>query len=483
MLASGDIGALGRQGIFHTLNPLNAPKTARAGAAMIRAIRDQGAQAVEAMVFNSPMQPLRERAGLGVKRFEGQRLRDRESLAMNSLVEHVALGYENRGEAPPLVLRGLMSYMRASEENMVAALNVLRAELFDDFVLGNAKRGVALSDEEMRAWANYINVTTGMGPTRVIGGDVINRMFFSLPLTTARLVTPYTIARTALVNPRFARRVGADLAGFVGTAGAVLFLASLIPGVDIEDDPADSDFLKIQFGNNRVEFLGGFSSTIRAFVQTAFLSPDVKAFLAGRAPGFPGGFNAAQAFAFSKLPVTRHAFNEPKFGRDPDFYGLWGNMLHWKFAPGITSAVTLATGKGPFGEDVTKGEAALKAVTPIFIDGTIESLKEGGILNGLAALAINQIGVGYSTYDQPFKHLTAERVIEHADYRPTMQYDKAWTPREREEAKILFESKMLSAMQSEELTLLRMNQVSAASTLKGIASGARAEVKAEMRAQ
>ena len=399
-LASGDIGALGRQGIFHTLNPLNIDKTARAGRQMITSfLSEQSGEQVLQRIKDGPFYSLMRRSKLAIKELDDLRLRDRETVVRNNLIERLEAQALLRGKEPSALLRGLAAYMRGSERNMITALNVLRAEVFADFV----RKNPSLTQAEYTAFAHYVNVTTGHGAGLGTTGDFLNRFFFSPRLIASRVQTPFTVSRIFLNNPSLRGQIVQDFSGLIAGAGAVMFLGSLAG--ELEFDPEDSDFLKIQVGNTRLDPFGGYGQAMRAYARTALAMPEFREII-------------------GKEPPDRF------YGSDP--YSIWGTYLKYKLAPGVTALQQLITSEDVLGQPISRMEAVFRSATPILVQESVDAFRQEGALAALATFALSDIGVGVGVFDNPFKNLPVENLLKKADYVPPFgEFPDGATEREK----------------------------------------------------
>lgn len=457
LLASGDIGALGRQGIFHVLNPLNIAKTGRSAAAMWKALRSQAkADEIQAGLLNptdpqlQAMARLREQAGLAIKSLDDERFRDRETVVRNNLIERLNAARRLQGKDPRKALHFLEGYLSASERNMVVGLNVLRAELFDPMARAYMKGEISI--EDLKAWAQYINVTTGHGDLAGLGraADSLNRFFFSPRLLISRVQTPVTLAATAKRNAAFAKQVGNDIGGMLAGAGTVFFLAGLA-GADIEWDPDDGDFLKLVIGNTRIDFLGGYAQSVRLGLGLARTTALAKVFGAG---------------------------TENRFREDP--YALIGTYLKYKLAPGITAATMLATQRDMLGEEIGTGEALVRSVTPILLQEAVDSFQQEGALWAFGALGLSMIGTGVSTYDDPLAHQHVEPYLRRAEYRPSAPNVDGATPEQKEEFKKAFEERFAQAIRKDRDRLEGLDTDVLRTELQNMAADARWAVEMEV---
>ena len=398
ILASGDVGALGRQGIFHVMNPLNVRKTARATRSMLRVFgaelagRSEVTEAIQEGIRENQHYAMALADGLALKELEGLKFADRETVVVNNLIQRLEAQQNlKKGQANRLV-RGIGNYMRSSERNMVVGLNVLRMEVYADAMTKLAAKGLDLRSAEGKAvreaLAHYINVTTGHGAGRSIGpaGEFLARFFFSPRLAWSRLQTPFTLAITAAKHPELRGMVARDLGGMAVTSGALLALAGLM-GASLERDAEDSDFLKVQFGNTRLDFLGGYGQAIRLYMRSV------------------GRIREGRIFQETL------GLRDPEAEQRGDILGLFGQFLRYKMAPSVAGPLQFAQEIDALGRGTGRGEIALRSLAPIVLQESVDSFRDGGTLAALGAFGLGMIGVGVSTFDDPLRHADIEPLL------------------------------------------------------------------------
>ena len=68
--------------------------------------------------------------------------------------------------------------------------------------------------------------------------------------------------------------------------------------------------------------------------------------------------------------------------------------------PALTSALEIATGKSAFGGEDGRGEAIVRSLLPISIEGAREAIKEDtGVFDLIAAVTTDVMGVGSALVD------------------------------------------------------------------------------------
>ena len=161
---------------------------------------------------------------------------------------------------------GFGKIVKGSNRAYVAFGNELRASLFDSMVKDGLRLG--MRPGEMKKIANFINTTTGrgkLGNLEKVAGE-LNTALFSPRLLSSRiqmLTNPKLYLGSGKAARKQALRSLISVSGFVGGAAMLAHMA----GADIVTDSNDSDFMKIKFGNARLDLAGGFQQPIRAMSQ------------------------------------------------------------------------------------------------------------------------------------------------------------------------------------------------------------------------
>ena len=247
--------------------------------------------------------------------------------------------------------------MKASSRHAVAIGNLVRTSAFDQFMANNSN---AILDER-RAFADYVNVTTGLGNLgqAAASGKILDVIFFAPRFAVSRVQTPYVIMKY-WKHPRVRAQMARDMAGFVATGGMVLTLAAMA-GAEVElFDPDDPDWGKIRFDDTRIDIWGGFQQPARVIARLA-----------------SGPFKSEVGFSPLELVARFAAF---------------------KLGPAITVPHELWTAKTAVGEDTTRMETMAKSVVPLVLEDIWEAWKLKGVPTAAAAAALAVPGIGVSTY-------------------------------------------------------------------------------------
>jgi hypothetical protein len=279
----------------------------------------------------------------------------------------------------PKGARGLYlgSAIQGSQRAYTVFLNRLRMDTFDAMV-ANLKKGSEPTPQEMSAAANFINIATGRGDLGKFNqaGTALNTVFFAPRLVASRFQIlagyPYFTAsgRTkALVLREYAKFfTGALLVYALG------MLAQDDEDEPIETDPRSSDFLKIRFGDTRVDPLSGL---IQATVLVSRLVSGEKKQASGKIVPIRG----------EKVP----------YGAD-DSFDVMGNFARTKFSPIVGSLVNVITGKNVVGETTDVVEETKRMLVPMSFTEMKETFESQGIPEATALTTLQLFGMGVQTY-------------------------------------------------------------------------------------
>jgi hypothetical protein len=303
------------------------------------------AEKIDAQLRDSPTRYLKDRAKLVFRELDGIP-QTREESFMSRFIEKVP---------------GVKIIVKASNRNMTSMGNLIRDSLFDDFLRKYPNATAA----ELKAYANILNVTTGIGDLGRFA-SVANELsfgFFAPKLAVSRFQTPYMIAKHWKL-PRVRKQAIRDIGGFVATGTTIITLAKLA-GLETSDDPMSADWGKIKSGNMRVDIWGGFQQ--------------------------PARFVAATGMGLYEKIATGET--------DYDPVEAFGRMASYKMSPFIGMGRALYTGKTAVGEEVNVPQAMANSLIPLIIQDIRDTYKLEGLGKAATAGGLAFIGVGVNTYE------------------------------------------------------------------------------------
>ncbi len=383
LIASYDLSAPGRQGAF--LIAANPKMGLKSIPTMFQALGSEGAaQAMDAAIRTRRNASLYDKSGLYLAPLEdAPKLTGREEAFMTNLNERIPLG----------IGKGY----RASERAYVTFLNKLRADNFDTLARDFEKRnGRVMNDEEAEAVSKFINAATGRGSLGSLerSSELLAATFFSPRFMASRVqllkgsaLPGGTFGGTAATSRLIART-------YVQVAGSALAAYGLakMAGAEIETDPRSSDFMKLRFGDTRVDLMAGMQQyVVEAARQITGTKKTQGGDIVDLAPGSRSGTRADEALHFAR----------------------------GKLAPLPSTAWDIAAGKNIIGEPVDEGGlanqfgadiagstagvadyVATRNIVPMTYQDIKKTAEEEGYPLATAQLIANIFGIGVNTYHQ-----------------------------------------------------------------------------------
>lgn len=367
VMTSGDLSAVLRQGFFFaTGHPIQA---ARNIATMIRGMASEhNAAVIEQQILH------RENAQNGYYSRGKVEFTSTYPLRMTAMEEQVM---SKLGQNIPLLGKYLV---KPSNRAFTTFLNLARADGFDAMVKFLERKGEPLTNAELRAIGNYVNVSTGRGNMAkfAAASEGLATAFFSPRLVVSRfqLLAGQPMWRgSARTRIAIAGEYGRMLAGM-----AVIYGLAKLGGATIETDPRSSDFGKLRFGNTRVDPMAGLSQV------TVLLSR----LISGKTVNAKG----------KVLPIRGEGV---KFGMSNAADIAW-RFLRSKFSPVIGAGFDIASGKNVVGETVTPVSVTSNMLVPLSFQDVFNVMKEQGIPAGTAMMILSAFGMGLQYYEPRKKH-------------------------------------------------------------------------------
>lgn len=264
----------------------------------------------------------------------------------------------------------------ASERAFTTTLNSLRFYTFKKFYTSWQGSGKANTDYKLLA--EFINHATGRGDIKGLEKYVpfLNLAFFAPRLQMGRIQSLGDLFRGSAKELKTGqlsmtrKLIAADLVAAFGGGMGVLFLLSLIKGIDVEKDPRSSDFGKIRFGNTRIDFWGGYSQMARLLAQMAVAETK--------------GTDSKRIMSAERGDV------------------VW-RYIQTKLSPAAGMAVDLARGETFLGEKLeVSPEKVAKQIherfTPLFMQDVTDALRYQGMTSAAIVAPLVFHGIGAMTY-------------------------------------------------------------------------------------
>lgn len=355
-------------------------------------------------IKRDPLYPIAKKAGLQISEV-GSLTRSEEVFTSNLINKVPGLGF----------------IKDFSEATMASTLNELRWLKFKKYY--EMTGGVA-SPEQLREIAEFINQltgTTGGGSTAAMAFPFLSKVMSAPKLLMSRLYLMKR-AKDVLISPDIAsglkggaffrtqadafiaREYGKMVMGY----GIATFLASMIPGVDFDEDPYSLNFLRYRYGDVAIDATGGIGTLVRAAQKAWFIGV-----------GVPEG---ASYTTKEKIDYMKNI--QKKNMLAPLLQALVENKLH----PAASGAKSIISGTDYFGDrynyisDSAWGsrlEAALRAGMPISFETAMDDIynayevyKQGGDLSkDLKEATLSSIlqSVGFNTFR--YDNLSADPIV------------------------------------------------------------------------
>ena len=288
----------------------------------------------------------------------------------------------------------------ASGRAYVAFLNRMRADLFDSLHATLRKSVGEVSEDQARAIANFVNVTTGRGELGryAASAEALSTVFFAPRYMVSRFqvitMQPIRKGGDMTVRTLLAKEYGRALIGLGTFYGALAIAAAF--ALDDEDrpqfefDPRSTDFGKVRFGDTIIDPLSGFSQTT---------------VLLGRAATLQTKMSTGEI-----VPLVGEG--RPHGGLT--FTGAVGKFLQYKLAPAPAAATELWTGEDALGRQVGRQWTLVRNFSPLSFGDIYEVMTDDkGIPKKAALSVLIVLGVGANRYQNATPERFAEKITEH----------------------------------------------------------------------
>ncbi len=387
LMATADMSSIGRQGLPLTLtNPILASKAAANGVQSF--FSQDKADLLNLALTEHPLYLQMLDLGVEFTSF-GQGRTKLEETYQSGLIRKIPAFTElmdsdrNAKVKAALAPLGIAKeVIDASERIMVTHLNLLRFSVMEKFL---ADPG--LSDQALKLAARYVNEATGRGTLKASTIKLLNNFLFAPRFTASRIQLPITTARM-LAHPGLRLQAAKQFAGMLGLGTLVLGLGATA-GLDVGQDPDDSDFGKLIFGNSRYDLYGGnqqLPSLITRIIR--------------------GGLDVRGAIEDSKA-------------RGVDPFKLIANFGWYKVAPLSSGLVELLGGKTLFGEEAELLKTARNRLVPLFLQDVIDAMEQDG-WGAFGKVGIPAFfGIGVSTFGNELNTGDIKPILAAAEFTPT----------------------------------------------------------------
>ena len=355
-----DLSAPFRQGgIVSLSHPTSVP---RAYTLMLRAAKsEQSAKAVARLLRMRQNYPLYKKAGL-----------------------YIADSDEAAEEVFKAIFAKKIPGVNLSERAYNAYLNSVRADCFDSLLGALKAAGKSeVTQTELKAIANYVNVATGRGSIGAAEkyANELSTVFFAPKLTASRwqmLAGQPLYGGSMRTRMILAGEYGKYLAGL----GTIYGLAKMA-GAEVTWDTRSTDFGKIRFGQNRIDPLSGLG---KHAVYAARI-------ITGQ---FEGSSGRSEPIYDGK---GRNNWND-----------ITERYARSTLSPLYGTAVTLATGRGIDGKPYRPSDIPYDLL-PLSARDIYEQFRDNAPATAAAMSLISLHGGGIDTYEKKEPRMTRAQVI------------------------------------------------------------------------
>ena len=309
-------------------------------------------------------------------------------------------------------------------------LNVVRADVMDALIKSSMKGDKLASMEELKAYANFVNVASGRGSGKVFGGDIngalntFNKVFFAPRFVLSRF--QYLLGQPLYQNKEASKIIAKEYAKSIVGVTAALGLSALAKsasddseGSYVEDlkaaaDTRDNKSFKIRLGNSYVDLLAGLQQQAvvltRALTGETIKEGDVVALREGLTltdsdKGYRDMGDLLLSYGRSKLNPAMSLVADLTFGTTYSGMPLYDYIQENVEIPGIGNVYDYATNTlGSSDEEASKlalGAYMVGALASPMNLGTIyEAMKEEGLPLGTILSIFSTFGASVSTYKE-----------------------------------------------------------------------------------
>ena len=323
-------------------------------------------------------------------------------------------------------MKFLKAGVQMSERAFSMFLNLMRADVFDAMANGSTFGGASnMNDSQLKALGRFINIASQRGAFEK-GGKFSN----AIPMLNTFLWSPRNVASRFQFLYETARLLGGgaaygdktlrtlfakELVRYIGGMSAAAMFLKAIAGLfrddddppdETEFDPRSSDFLKVRFGNIRMDLMSGLTPII----------------------------------VFGSRMLSGKTKNLRGQVRESNRYELTGRFLRQKFAPGASIVYDMGIAREDFerrdidwgsvwekdAERISAYRYLLGSFAPLSGADLLEQADVGGLPKTFVTGALSLLGANVQAFDPyNYKQLKGDYTY----FRGL--YDKATDPEER----------------------------------------------------
>lgn len=293
--------------------------------------------------------------------------------------------------------------VRASGRVYVSFLNRLRADAFDALAATMSKTGVP-TEAEAQHIADFVNTATGRGKIPR-NWDGLNTVAFAPRLVASRFslatFTPIITAPTDRMKAQIAKEYARTLIG----VGVVMSLLAYGFGGDDENewwesinfDPRSADFMKLRFGDTRIDPFMGLSQVAVLMArlgtgETVTSGGDLRPLRSVRTwtdlrRQFDPSIPAHEVGENGEMPFGARGLAEAVF-----------SFIRSKANPATGAAMNFVFGQNFIGEPTTVAGEAKNLLVPMSIPSIFEAMEDQGVPRGAALGLLSLFGMSLQVH-------------------------------------------------------------------------------------
>ncbi|MCG3768880.1 MAG: hypothetical protein JW394_1001 [Nitrospira sp.] len=377
IITGGELSAVLRQGGFSTLgHPILGMQSA--GEMLKSFVSERKAHTTQDEV-NHWLQGSPMRGKLDITQHSGIRKHHMEEAYMSRWINENIPAWLRKIPVLGFGIETGRRFIAASARAYSTYLNVLRMKVAKNLLKTLPLNPAKPTQAEIQQIADFVNASTGRGkmPKRWQGGAVaLNTLFFAPKnfISRVQLLIGQPLwhgtMRTRLI-------VAKEYARFLIGAATILALAKL--GQDDDDPPIEtdlrsSDFLKVRFGNTRLDIFSGLIQPLVFAGRTGTLETKT---IAGKVKSLHG-----EAVKYGGDDWSDVAF---RFGRT-------------KFAPAPSATFDLLSGRNVVGQPASATDIGANMIIPMTFRDIAHAMEEQGATKGTILSMLAILGMGVNTF-------------------------------------------------------------------------------------
>lgn len=306
---------------------------------------------------------------------------------------------------------------RGSGRVYAAFLSQLRADAFDAMAATMTRTGVP-TEAEGKWIADFVNTATGRA--KIWGrtdnpGEIVNTLAFAPRLVASRFSLATGTPVWSAPSARAKKLAAMEYARFA--TGIAVTMSLLAYGLGDDDeafadhftfDPRSSDFMKLKFGDTRLDPFTGLSQ-VMTFTSRLFTGETVngKGVLKPLRPKWT--LTDLRRALGEDIPAHEGITEEGKLGfgaRTAD--SVLGSFLRTKMAPIPGAVVNLLNGTDFKGDPITLAQQARELMLPMSFGDIYDVMQDQGIPRGTAMSVLGLLGMSMQVQTQTDKQAYAE---------------------------------------------------------------------------